>query len=250
MDLELRGKCAVVTGGSKGIGRAIASGLAAEGADVAICARGVDALRATERDLKSHGGKVLAEVCDVQDRDALDRFLESARRTLGHIDILVNNASAFAAADDDDAWHASLDVDLMAAVRASRKVIPWFAEHGGCIVHVASVSALEAGSPPAYAAAKAALISHSKNLAVALAARKIRVNVVAPGSVQFPGGLWETVKKSHPDMYASVLGTIPSGRMGTPEEIANAVVFLASGRASWITGACLLVDGGQHRANL
>jgi 3-oxoacyl-[acyl-carrier protein] reductase len=251
VDLGLRGKCAVVTGGSRGIGRAIAIGLAGEGADVAICARGVDALRATGRDLQTRGARVLAEVCDVRVPTALDRFLESARRALGHVDILINNASSLSPGDDEEAWRSSLDVDLMAAVRSSSKVIPWFTEQGGgCIVHISSVSGLEAGSPPAYAAAKAALISHSKSLAVALAPRKIRVNVVAPGSVEFPGGMWDRMKQRHPDLYATVLGTIPSGRMGTPEEIANAVMFLVSDRASWITGVCLLVDGGQHKANV
>lgn len=251
MDLGLRGKCAVVTGGSKGIGRAIALGLAQEGVNVAICARGAEPLRNAERELLERSVKAWARVCDVGDPVALDGFLESARRALGRLDILVNNASALAFGDDEAAWRSSLDVDLMAAVRASSKVIPWLADSGGgCIVHISSVSGLEAGSPPAYAVAKAALISHSKTLAVALAPKKIRVNVIAPGSIEFPGGLWDTFKHSNPALYAMALGSIPWGRMGTPEEVANAVIFLASDRASWITGVCLGVDGGQHKANL
>jgi 3-oxoacyl-[acyl-carrier protein] reductase len=139
----------------------------------------------------------------------------------------------------------------MAAVRASRKVIPWMADSGGgCIVHISSGSGLEAGSPPAYAAAKAALISHSKTLAIALAPLKIRVNVVAPGSIESPGGLWDTLKQANPTLYGSVLASIPWGRMGRPEEVANAVLFLVSDPASWITGICLGVDGGQRKANL
>ena len=251
MDLGLRGKGAVVTGASKGIGRAIALGLAREGANVGICARGGDALREAERELGALGVKVRAEVCDVGTPAALDEFLESARRALGNVDILVNNASAFAFSDDEAGWRSSLDVDLMAAVRAGWRVIPWMAESGGgSILHIASGSGLEAGSPPAYAAAKAAVISHSKTLAVALAARRIRVNVIAPGSVEFPGGHWEAARSSQPEFYASMLGTIPWGRMGTPEEIASAATFLVSDRASWITGACLRVDGGQGKANL
>jgi 3-oxoacyl-[acyl-carrier protein] reductase len=124
------------------------------------------------------------------------------------------------------------------------------ADGGGSIVHIASVSGMEAGSPPAYAAAKAALVSHSKTLAVALAPRKIRVNVVAPGSIECPGGMWAAVKATNRPLYEAVLATIPSGRMGTPEEVGDAVAFLVSSKASWITGACLAVDGAQHKGNL
>ncbi len=251
MDLDLRGKCAVVTGGSKGIGRAIALGLAREGANVAICARGAEALHDTERELIERGSKVWAGVCDVGDAAALDGFLESARHELGRIDILVNNASGLVFADDEAGWRSNFNVDVMAAVRACWKVVPWMsAGRGGCILHIASGSGLEAGSPPAYAAAKAALISHSKTLAIALAAQKVRVNVLAPGSIEFAGGLWETQRQSNPDFYAKVLGTIPWARMGTAEEVANAALFLVSERASWITGVCLGVDGGQRKANI
>jgi 3-oxoacyl-[acyl-carrier protein] reductase len=251
MDLGLKGQCAVVTGASKGIGRAIALRLAQEGVDVAICARGEPALRAVEHEMGAWGTKVWASPCDVAARDSLDRFLESAHDALGRVDILVNNASAFGFADDETGWHDSLAVDLMAAVRATWKVAPWMsADGGGSIVHIASVSGMEAGSPPAYAAAKAALVSHSKTLAVALAPRKIRVNVVAPGSIEFPGGMWAAVKATNRPLYEAVLATIPSGRMGTPEEVGDAVAFLVSSKASWITGACLAVDGAQHKGNL
>ena len=228
MDLGLRGKCAVVTGGSRGIGHAVALALAQEGAHVAICARGHAALRETETELLERGGKVVADVCDVADPVALDGFLESARKAFGRLDILVNNPSALASAfaDDEAGWRSSFDVDIMSAVRASWKVAPWFAESGGgCILHISSVSGLEAGSPPAYAAAKAALISHSKTLAVALAPQKIRVNVIAPGSIEFAGGLWEATKQNDPAFYATVLGTIPWSRMGTPEEVATQPSF-------------------------
>jgi 3-oxoacyl-[acyl-carrier protein] reductase len=178
-------------------------------------------------------------------------FLESARKALGSVDVLVNNASGFGFSDDETGWQAGIDVDLMAAVRATRTVTPWMAQSGGgVIIHIASISGLEAGSPPAYAAVKAALISHSKTLAVSLAAKKIRVNVVAPGSIEFPGGGWDRMKRNDRPFYDSVLARIPWGRMGTVDEVADAVVFLSSSRATWITGACLTVDGGQHKGNL
>lgn len=251
MDLGIRGKGAVVTGGSKGIGRAIALALADEGANVALCARGEESLAATAEELQEKGVKVHAQTCDVADGDALGAFLDSSRDALGGIGILVNNASGFGVSDDEAGWKAGFSVDMMAAVRASWKVIPWYEEAGGgAIVHIASTSGLEAGSPPAYAAVKAALISHSKTLAAQLAPKGIRVNCVAPGSIEFPGGMWETVKKVNAPMYDSILSTIPFGRLGKAEEVANAVVFLASERASWISGVTLSVDGVQHKGNL
>jgi 3-oxoacyl-[acyl-carrier protein] reductase len=251
MDLGLKNKCAVITGASKGIGRAVALRLAQEGAHVAICARGEASLRDAEKELRASGTHVFAATCDVSDRAALDGFLESAERTLGRVDILVNNASAFGLTDDDQGWDTSLQIDVMASVRASWKVVPGMtANGGGAIVHISSIAGMESGWPPAYAAAKAALISHSKTLAVTLAAKKIRVNVVAPGSIEFPGGMWEQVKQNDRATYDAVHGSIPSGHLGSAEEVADAVAFLTSSRASWITGICLPVDGGQHRANL
>jgi 3-oxoacyl-[acyl-carrier protein] reductase len=252
MDLGLRGKAAVVTGASRGIGRAIALRLAEEGAGVAICARGEPALREVEAELRAQSVPVYAAVCDVRDAEGLGGFLDAARSRLGRIDIMVNNPSGFAFADDQAAWESTLNVDLMAAVRASERVTPWMAHAGGgVIIHISSIAGLEAGGFPAsYAAAKAALISHAKSLAVALAPQKIRVNTVAPGSIEFPGGLWEQVKQSNPGLYGAVLQMIPWNRMGTPAEIADVVAFLASDRASWVTGSCIVVDGGQHKGNL
>jgi 3-oxoacyl-[acyl-carrier protein] reductase len=252
MDLELRGKAAVVTGASRGIGRAIAIRLAEEGAAVAICARGEPALRKTEVELRGRSVPTYAAVCDVGNAEALDGFLDAARAELGPPRILVNNPSGLSFADDPAAWQSSLNVDLMAAVRASWKVAPWMAgAGGGAIIHISSIAGLEAlGFPPAYCAAKAALVSHSKSLAVALAPQRIRVNTVAPGSIEFPGGLWAQAKQTDPDFYNAVLKTIPWGRMGSPEEVADVVAFLASDRSSWITGVCLSVDGAQHKGNL
>jgi 3-oxoacyl-[acyl-carrier protein] reductase len=208
-------------------------------------------LEATAAELRGKGVEVCAVTCDVSDAGALDAFLEEAHRALRHVDALVNNPSALAMGDDDEAWRLSFNVDMMPAARASRKVIPWMAESGGgSIVHMSSGSGRMAGSPSAYAAMKAALISHSKTLAVALASQRIRVNAVAPGSIFFTGGFWDMVRLQDQAAYDAVLASIPSRRFGTPEEVANAVIFLSSPKASWITGALLGVDGGQVQGNV
>ncbi len=251
MDLGLADKKVVVTGASRGIGRAIALGFADEGSHLGICARGEESLERTAGELRERGVKVHAAVCDVADPDALRAFLDSARNALGGVDVLVNNASALAFGDDDASWRAGFDVDVLACARATRQVVPWLeAAGGGSIVHISSTAALEAPGPASYSALKAALISLSKNQAVELAPRGIRVNCIAPGSIEFSGGVWAERKKNARSDYDRMLATIPAGRMGTPEEIAAAVVFVASPRASWITGAMLSVDGGQHKGNL
>ena len=248
MDLRLAGKRAVVTASSKGIGREIALGLAAEGVAVAICARGEADLRKAEAALRTDGVPVFADVCDVGQPGAIETFLDAARDALGGIDILVNNATGYGFSDQPEAWRASLDVDLMAAVRACWKVVPWMTDAGGgAIVHISSIAGLYANPNPAYAAAKAAVISHSKSLAIELAPSRIRANVVCPGSIFLPDGLWDQVRRRDPARFEAIVASIPSGRMGHPQEVADAVVYLCSDRASWITGACIVVDGGQYR---
>ncbi|MGF1557377.1 SDR family NAD(P)-dependent oxidoreductase [Paucihalobacter sp.] len=251
MDLQLKGKTAIITGASKGIGRSIALHLAAEGVNVAICARGAEALRITENELLEKGIKVLAQTCDIGNDKELDDFLTNAKNQFGTIDILVNNVSALSLGDDYSDWENSINVDLLASVKATRKVVPLMIDAGGgSIIFISSVSGLESGSPAAYAAAKAALISYSKTIAVQLAPKNIRVNTIAPGSVEFPGGLWEMAKTHNPPFYNMVLGSIPFGRLGTPDEIGKVTTFIASPCASWVTGTCLSVDGGQHKFNL
>ena len=246
MHVSFNRRKVLVAGGSRGIGRSIALGFAAAGADVAICARGVDRLRQTEAELRNLGATVHAGACDLADGDAVNGWVDDAAEALGGIDVLVNSASAFARSDDEAGWGASLDVDLMASVRASRAALPWMEESGRAIVHIVSISGLgPSARTPAYGAAKAALIQYTATQAAVLAGRRIRVNCVAPGSIEFPGGVWDEARRSNPEFYDRVLRGIPSGRMGRPEEVAHAVLFLASDLASWITGQTLVVDGGQ-----
>ena len=248
MDLELAGKNVVITGGSKGIGRAAALAFAAEGANVAICARGQEALDKTAEDIRSAGVKAFAGSCDVGDAAQLSSFLDNARDALGGVDVLINNPSGFGMTDDEDGWKASVDIDLMATVRATQQVTPWMEQAGGgAIVHISSISGLEYGSPPAYAAVKAALVNHAKTTAHTLAPKNIRVNCVAPGSIYFEGGFWDVVKNADRAMFDGVVASIPAGRMGHPEEVADTIVFLASARANWVSGSVLLVDGVQHK---
>ncbi|MEA1786149.1 SDR family oxidoreductase [Arenibacter sp. GZD96] len=251
MDLQLKGKNAIITGGSKGIGRSIALNLAEEGANVAICARGEDALKKTEKELLDKGVKVIASTCDVGNSEELHAFLNHVKDQFGTVDILVNNVSALSLGDDFNDWETSINVDLLGSVNATRKVIPWMLEAGsGNILFISSGSGLEAGSPPAYAAVKAAIISYSKTMAIQLAPKNIRVNTIAPGSVEFPDGLWELTKTQNPPLYDWALSSIPSGRLGTPDEIGKVATFIVSPCASWVVGTCLAVDGGQHKANL
>jgi len=251
MDLGLAGKGAIVTGASRGIGRATALTLAREGAHVAICARGKEALEATAADLRALGVKAHAQTCDLGKPDEIDAFLEGAYTSLGRVDALVNNASALSMGDQEGDWRTSFEVDLLGCVRASQKVVPWLREQGGgAIVHVSSTAALEGATPAPYSALKAALISFAKNQAIALAPENIRVNCVAPGCIEFPGGVWDEAHRNDPEFWAQMVATIPGGRMGTAEEVANVIVFALSEPASWVRGELLCVDGAQHKGNL
>jgi 3-oxoacyl-[acyl-carrier protein] reductase len=247
MQISFKGKKAVVAGGSRGIGRAIALAFAADGADVAICARGAEGVTAAEAELKRHGGKVLGMACDVSDGPSVTRYINDAANTLGGIDILVNNASGFGMKDDESGWLGSVDIDLMATVRATQAAVPFLEKDGGgAIINISSISGYMAvaRSIP-YAAVKAAVINYTAGQGLALASKRIRVNAIAPGSIEFPGGTWEKRKTTDPKLYEGTLRRIPWGRYGTAEEIAKVAVFLASDMASWVTGQTIVVDGGQ-----
>lgn len=250
MHINLKGKRAVVTGGSKGIGRSIALALAAAGAAVSICARGRPALDQTLAELKAHGVTAHAGECDLADKAAIPAYIAAAAGALGGIDILVNNASGFGMGDDEEGWAKSLDVDVLATVRATQAAVPHMERAGGgAIVNIASISGYGASPRSAsYGAAKAAVISYTASQALQLAPRRIRVNAIAPGSIEFPGGLWEQRRNATPQVYDAVLRSIPWGRLGHPEEIGSVAVFLASDAASWVTGQSLIVDGGQTLA--
>jgi 3-oxoacyl-[acyl-carrier protein] reductase len=252
LDLGLKGRVAVVTGGSRGIGRAVCLGLAAEGCDVAFCARGEEGLRAAEAEIKARGVRVFAAPLDVTQSAEADRFVEQAAWNLGRIDILVNNVGGSRPGDDDEAWEQAIGSNLLSAVRCTRAVLPHMRAAGrGSIIHIASIYGRESGGSTTYNATKAAMISHAKQLALQLAPEGIRVNSVAPGSIRFPGGSWDRRVQADPEaMAAFVKQNIAAGRFGSVEEVADAVVFLASDRARWITGACINVDGGQSRSNL
>ena len=249
MKLELNGRNAVIAGGSRGIGRAIALAYAAAGANVSICARGEQALRETQTELKAFGHTVHAATCDLGDGDAVKAYVASAAEALGGIGVLVNNASGFGSSDDEAGWAASINVDLMASVRASYAALPYLEKSKGAIIHISSISGLipSARTPP-YGAVKAALIQYTLTQAAQLGSKHIRVNCIAPGSIEFPGGTWEKRKTDNPALYNAVHDSIRFGRLGTPGEVANVALFLASDAASWVTGQTIVVDGGQMLA--
>ncbi len=247
MAFDFLGKRVVVAGGSRGIGRAIALGFAASGADVSICARGAQALEATADALSRHGHRVHAAPCDLADASAVAGYVGAAAAALGGIDVLVNNASGFGMGDDEAGWAAGLSVDVMAMVRASHAALPaLLASPGSAIVHISSISGFGPSTrAPAYAAVKAAMMSYTRSQAAMLAHQGVRVNCIAPGSVEFPGGVWDQRKQAGDALYDRTLKGIPFGRMGTPEEIAEVALFLASTQARWVTGQVIAVDGGQ-----
>lgn len=245
--LGVSGYRIVVAGGSKGIGRSIALAFAEAGAAVSVCARGQGALDEVRDAIAAHGVTAHARSCDLADGAAIEAYIGEAAEALGGIDVLVNNASGYGFSDDDEGWAAGFNVDLMAAVRASRFALPYLkASSHGCILHTSSIAAFHPSARgPAYAAVKAALSQYTTSQALALAEHRIRVNAIAPGSIEFPDGLWERRRTEAPELYQRTLAKIPFGRYGKPEDIAHAALFLASPFASWITGQTLCVDGGQ-----
>ena len=249
MDLGLKSLRAVVTGGTKGIGRAIADTLADEGVDVAICARNRAGVEEAVAALTLKGVRATGDAVDVSHGRGLRVFVENAAEFLGGIDIVVANVSALAVGQDEDSWRKGFETDMMGTVHLVDAAMPYLERSKApAIVAISSVSGREidfAAGP--YGAFKAAIIHYVQGLAHQLAAKGIRANTVSPGNTYFEGGIWNTIKDGNPELYRTALALNPTGRMGTPQEMANAATFLASPAASFITGTNLVVDGALTR---
>jgi len=246
MDLGLQGKRAIIVGAARGIGMATAEVLAREGCDLAICARSEDGVKDAVASLKRYGTNVVGAAVNVKREEAYRAWLAQALEQLGGCDVLVPISSAGGGIGSEKYWQNAFEVDVMGPVRAVDAVLPGMVERqDGAIVLIATTSAAEAmGGPQPYNAMKGSLVIWGKQLALAHGKDGVRVNVVSPGPVEFEGGNWDMLKGTMEKFYQSTLRQQPSGRLGTPEEIARAIAFLASPAASWCNGSHLVVDGG------
>jgi len=255
MDLGLKGKNAVVLGGTRGIGRAIADTLAGEGAGVAVCARNPDQVKSAVAELQARGVRATGAAIDITDGAALQSWIEDVASELGGIDMLFSNAGAMAQGGDIASWEQNFRLDVLGAVNAFEAARPFLEASGAksgdaAFIILASISAAQADAAASYGPVKAALVHMDKGLARQYAGKKIRVNAVSPGTVYFKGGIWNMVEQNMPKRYQEALTRNPTGRMATPQEIANAAVFLASPASSFTTGSNLIVDGAiSNRVN-
>lgn len=246
-ELDLRGRHVVIAGGSRGLGLHAALAFAEAGAAVSICARGKSDLEAAREMIAAHGVVAHAACCDLADLASIMAYIEEAAAKLGGIDILVNNATGKASSDTEQDWTASLSIDVLATVRASSAAQPYLEKGANpAIINISSRTAFApAPTTPAYGAAKAAIMHFTRSQAAALAKKGIRVNCVAPSSLEFPGGWWDKCRIENPELYIRTQASFPFGRFGTPEDITRVILFLASPLSGWITGQTLLADGGQ-----
>ncbi|WP_144182883.1 SDR family NAD(P)-dependent oxidoreductase [Elioraea rosea] len=245
MDLGLKGLRAIVTGGTKGIGRRCADLFAEEGAHVSVCARNAGEIEDTVAALRAKGVTAFGQAVDVSDKAALEDWVAASAKALGGIDIVVANVSALAVADDEEAWRKGFDTDMMHTVRVVSAAMPHLeASKAASITVISSVSGREIDfTGPAYGAFKAALVHYAQGLAFRLAGKGIRANAVSPGNTYFDGGIWQWIETNNPALFKEALALNPTGRMAKPEEIARGVVFLASPASSFTTGTNLVIDG-------
>ena len=247
MVFDFSGRRIVVTGGSRGLGRAIAAGFLRVGGSVSICARDAAMLANAHEEL-SGLGKTHSAICDLADPLQIPLYIEAAAKALGGIDVLVNNATAYGRADDERGWTTAFNVDLMSIVRTCKAALPWLqmAKPEGAIVNIGSIAGTRPSpTAPPYGAIKAAIMHYTASQAAILAKLGVRVNAVAPGAVTAPGHYWEQRRENNHPAYREICEKIPAGRPAQAEEIADAVLFMASPAARWVYGQTLVVDGGQ-----
>ena len=249
MDLGLKGLTALITGGTKGIGRRCADLFAEEGASISICARNPTEVGQAVTAFKSKGVKAFGRALDVSASDAVADWVKASGETLGSVDILVCNVSAIAVQDDRTSWQKAVDVDLMHTVSAVDAALPFLERSkSASITIISSVSGREVDfTAHAYGAVKAALVHYAQTLAHKLAPKQVRVNAVSPGNVYFEGGVWQWVEQNNPALFKQALALNPTGRMAKPEEVARGVVFIASPASSFTMGTNLVIDGALTR---
>lgn len=250
MDLGLRGKNVLITGATQGIGRRVANLFAEEGANVAICSRSPESVnRAVKEIALLADGKITGAPCNIKNKEEYEAWIEAMAEELGGIDIFIPNVSAGGGADSEKNWWKNFEIDVLGTVRGVEAVIPHMEQRGGgAVTMISTTAAVETFMvPQAYNAMKAALITYAKQLSQAHGEQGIRVNTIAPGPIYFDGGAWDMIKISNERFYEKTERTHALGRLGTPEEVANCIVFLSSPAASWVTGVNLVVDGGYTK---
>ncbi|WP_298491059.1 SDR family oxidoreductase [uncultured Maritimibacter sp.] len=246
MDLGLKGKKAIVTGATKGICRALVEILAAEGCDIAFCARSQDDVDATAKALEGYGTKVIGGTANVKDVEGYQKWLTEAAEALGGCDIFVPGVSAGGGMEGEKSWYKAFEIDLMGCVRGFDALFPFLKASGNAsVVFISTTAAVETFiAPMPYNAIKASLITYAKQLSQAHAKRGIRLNVVSPGPILIEGGSWDQIRQNDEPFFNSIMAQQPDGRMGEADEVAKCIAFLASEAASWVTGTNLIVDGG------
>lgn len=246
MDLGLRDKKAIITGGTKGIGRVILELLINEGCNVATCSRSIEDVNKTIDKCSTKRAEVFGDACNVSDKDEYEGWIDAMVEKMDGVDIFIPNVSAGGGMDSEKNWWKNFETDVLGTVRGCEAVMPHMKEQGsGAITMISTTAAVETfGGPMAYNAMKASLITYAKQLSQFIGHENIRVNTVLPGPIEFPGGSWEMIKDTMPKWYDKILSDHPSGRLGTPAEVANCIVFLSSPAASWVTGSNVVVDGG------